>query len=137
MSSTAHRLWTALTLAAFLTIGLAATMAAQVGPPDFLTYANDELFSGVLTPRDLPNHGKFDTIYILGQGLTPVADAAPGDRDYNGGRWEVRPVTWVSIAPRQFTNAAQVESAAAAGQIMIGNVVRRFECPLIPRRGNR
>ncbi len=124
-------------LAALFLLLLAATAGAQVGPPNFETYANDELFSGVLTPRDLPNHGKFDTIYVLGDGLKPVSDAAPGDQDYNGGRWEVRPVTWLTISPQQFTNAGQVHAAATAGQIRIGEVVRRFECPLIPRRGNR
>jgi hypothetical protein len=122
-------------LAAMLLVCGAAIAGAQVGPPDFETYANDELFSGVLTPRDLPDQGKFDTIYVLGNGLKPVSDAAPGDRHYNGGRWEVRPVTWLTLAPQQFTNAAQVQAAAAAGQIRIGDVVRRFECPLIPRRG--
>ncbi len=108
---------------------------AQQGPPTNQIYANDELFTGVNAPRDLPNAGEFDTIYVLGPGLMAVADAAPGDPDYNGGRWEVRPITWNSIAPTQFTNADQVDAAAAAGQISIGDVVRRFECPLIPRRG--
>jgi hypothetical protein len=38
---------------------------------------------------------------------------------------------WLTISPTQFTNAGQVEAAAAAGQISIGEVVKRFECPLI------
>ena len=137
MSKRQHRFHQRGSLAALILLLVAAAAAAQVGPPNFETYASDELFSGVLTPRDLPNHGKFDTIYLLGDGLKPVSDAAPGDQDYNGGRWEVRAVTWLTIAPQQFTNAAQVHAAAAAGQIRIGDVVRRFECPLIPRRGNR
>lgn len=111
--------------------------AQQGGPPTNMIYANDELFTGVNAPRDLPPHGKFDTIYVLGSGLASVADAAPGDRDFNGGRWEVRPVTWNTISPTQFTNDEQVEAAAAAGQITIGEIVRRFECPLVPMRGNR
>ena len=100
-------------------------------------YANDELFTGVNAPRDLPNQGTFDTIYVLGSGLASVADAGPGDPDYNGGRWEVHVVTWNTIEPTQFTNDEQVEAAAAAGQITISDVVRRFECPLVPIRGNR
>jgi len=136
MFRTAGRKLAALTLAASMIVGLAAAVSAGLGPPAFQTYANDELFVGILTPTDLPNHGKFDTIYLLGSGLITVADAGPGDRDYNGGRWEVRPITWLTISPRQFTNDGQVDAAAAAGQIGIGDVVKRFECPLIPRRRN-
>lgn len=105
--------------------------AAALGPPSGGIYAHDQLFRTVGTPTDLPPGGKFDTIYALGGDLLNVADAAPGDADFNGGRWEVRPITWVSIAPTQFTNAEQIQAAAAAGQISIGDVVRRFECPLI------
>lgn len=130
----AGRILAPLALAASLILGITAAVDAQLGPPEFPTYANDELFVGILTPRDLPNHGKFDTIYLLGPGLITVADAGPGDTDYNGGRWEVRRITWLTISPRQFTNDGQIDAAAAAGQIMIGDVVRRFECPLIPRR---
>lgn len=125
-----------LALASILLVGIAVETSAQQGPPTNQICANDELFTGVNAPRDLPNSGKFDTIYVLGSGLASVADAAPGDPDYNGGRWEVHIVTWNTIAPTQFTNSDQVEAAAAAGQISISGVVRRFECPLIPVRGN-
>lgn len=66
----------------------------------------------------------------LGNGLASVSDAAPGDPGYNGGCWEVRPITWVNIAPTQLTNADQVLAAAANGDIEIGDVVRRFVCTL-------
>jgi hypothetical protein len=59
---------------------------AQVGPPGGLIYAHDETYRTVATPTDLPPHGKFDTIYVLGSGLAPVSESASGDRDYNGGR---------------------------------------------------
>ena len=123
-----------------LTLAIASfnvTALAQQGPPTNRIYANDELFTGVNAPRDLPNEGRFDTIYVLGSGLASVADAGPGDPGYNGGRWEVRFVTWTGMAPTQFTNADQVAAAAAAGQIQIGDVARRFECPLVPMRGSR
>ena len=129
--------WTTLGLVATLLLGTAAAALAQQGPPTNRIYANDELFTGVNAPGDLPNQGRFDTIYVLGPGLMAVADAAPGDRDYNGGRWEVRPITWLTISPLQFTNDAQIAMAAAAGKIAIGDVVRRFECPLIPMRGGQ
>ena len=119
-------------LAALLVIGLASLALAGQGPPNFHTYAHDRLYNGILTPTELPDHGKFDDIYVLGPGLNPVSDAAPGDQWYNGGRWEVHLVTFLTISPTQFTNAEQIVAAAGAGQIGIGPVVKRFECPLIP-----
>lgn len=104
---------------------------AQSGPPGGMIYANDQVYRTVGTPADLPDHGMFNTIYVLGSDLANVSDAAPGDRAWRGGRWEVRPITFVTIAPRQFTNATHLKSAATRGEILIGEVVRRFECPLI------
>jgi hypothetical protein len=104
---------------------------AQLGPPGGMIYANDHLYRTVGTPADLPNHGTFNTIYVLGSGLANVSDAAPGDRDWRGGRWEVRPITFVTTSPHQFTNAAALRQAAMQGEIQIDDVIRRFECPLI------
>lgn len=120
-------------LTAFLVAGLALTAAAAFagGPPGGLIYAHDVAYRTVGTPKDLPDHGKFDTIYVLGGDLGNVSESAPGDQDFNGGRWEVRPITWVDIDPMQFTNAEDLLAAADAGHITIGDVVRRFECPLI------
>lgn len=115
-------------------LAICSVAFAQLGPPGGKIYANDRLFKTIATPADLPDSGKFDTIYVLGHGLANVADAAPGDMEYNGGRWEVRPIEFVTIAPTQFTNAADIHAAAMAGEISIGAVVKRFECPLIPAR---
>ncbi len=137
MMKLARRSWMTLGLVATVLLGYGVQAAAQQGPPTNRIYANDELFTGVNAPGDLPNHGKFDTIYVLGSGLMPVSDSAPGDTDYNGGRWEVRFITWLTIPATQFTNDHQIDMAVAAGQIQVGDVVRRFECPLIPQRGGR
>jgi hypothetical protein len=123
-----------LILSVLAALAINSVAFAQVGPPGGTIYANDRMFKTVATPADLPNHGNFDTIYVLGHGLAAVADAAPGDMAYNGGRWEVRLVEFLTIAPTQFTNATDLQAAAAAGEISIGDVVRRFECPLIPKR---
>jgi hypothetical protein len=116
---------------ALLTAALVAPASAQVGPPGGTIYANDMMFETVSTPTDLPNRGKFTTLYVLGDDLAPVSSAAPGDRGYHGGRWEVRPVTFTGISPMQFTNAMDLEAAAGRGDIEIGDVVKRFVCPLI------
>ena len=104
---------------------------AQVGPPGGMIYAHNETYRTVGTPTDLPPHGPFDTIYVLGDGLAAVSESAPGDRNYNGGRWEARPIQWLTIDPMQFTNAEDIVAAADRDEIAIGDVVRRFVCPLI------
>lgn len=116
--------------AAFLVLAHAPAFA-QAGPPGGTIYADNELYRTVGTPADLPDQGSFNTLFVLGNGLANVSDAAPGDANWRGGRWAVTPVTFLTIAPTQFTNGGQVMAAAQAGQIRIENVVRRFECPLL------
>jgi hypothetical protein len=110
---------------------------AQLGPPSGMIYANDELFRTIGTPTELPDRGQFDILYALGGDPANVSEAAPGDPGYNGGRWEVRPITWLTIEPTQFTNADQILEAEAAGEIEIGEVTQRFQCPLIKAEHER
>lgn len=123
---------TAATVLLVITAAVPAALA-QIGPPGGTIYAHDEAYETVATPTDLPPHGRFDTIYVLGDGLAPVSDAAPGDRAYNGGRWEVRMVTFTGGSPMQYTNAEDVLAAQSNGDVEIGDVVARFVCPLIKR----
>jgi hypothetical protein len=126
-------------LFAMLAIGsLASAQPPQsqgrhLGPPGGTIYAHNEAYRTVGTPAELPNAGKFDTIYVLGGDLANVADAAPGDMDFNGGRWEVRFIDWKGNMPHQYMNAEDIEMAAQNGELEIGDVARRFECPLIPK----
>jgi len=39
------------------------------------------------------NQGDFNVIVQLGSGLASVAEAAPGDPGFRGGRWEVHRAT--------------------------------------------
>jgi hypothetical protein len=120
-------------LAAILLVS--ATAQAQIGPPGGTIYAHDVAYQTVATPRDLPPQGPFDKIYVLGNGLAAVAESAPGDQDYNGGRWEVHLVEFLTISPTQFTNAEDLLAAAGRSEVQIGGVARRFVCPLIPKKG--
>lgn len=123
-------------IALFVTAVATAPAAAEgLGPPGGTIYAHDVAYHTVATPRDLPNHGPFNAIYVLGDGLGSVSEAAPGDRDWRGGRWEVRLVAFLTILPRQFTNAEDLRAAEARGEVSFSEVVRRFECPLIPGPG--
>src|SRR3972149_4088156 len=126
--------------AASLLAPRSAGAALAGGPPLPDAFIVDGvMYRTVLTPTDLSGTGapdsSYDTIYVLGNGLTNVAEAAPGDRDYNGGRWMVRPLTW-NVAPYQLESAEEVLAAALNEELNIGDTVAQFVCPVIPMRDN-
>ncbi len=123
-------------VAATMLLTIAASAVAAGGPPSIGFYVDGDLYRTVGTPTDFSHTGapasSFDRIYALGDGLTNVAEAKPGDRDFNGGRWMVLPVTW-HVAPVQLTSAEQVEAFAGAGWLTIASSpAKLFECPVIP-----
>ena len=128
------------TSAALLALAVGAGSAAAGGPPGVGFYVDDALYRTIGTPTDFSETGapghSFDTIYALGGDLLNVAETAPGDRDYNGGRWVVVPIIW-HVDPVQFTSDAQILAAEAAGDIDLGAPVKYFECPAIKLQPNR
>ncbi len=119
---------------AALLVSLAASTVAAGGPPTLSFYADDVRWRTVSTPTDFTDTGApastFDKIYVLGGGLINVADAAPGDPGFRGGRWAVYPVTWAAgVTPVQYTDAGQVLRAADDGLLTIASApVREFFC---------
>jgi hypothetical protein len=135
-----------------LVVGLSAVAAVSannaggsggVTGPAF--YVDGELYRTVITPTDLegtgaPDHS-FNTIYDIA-GQPNVAEAAPGQRGYKGGRWMVRPVSFEdydatvgahdSNGSGDLDSNEEVESAVAASNATLGDVVRYFVCPVIP-----
>lgn len=129
------------TATALLLVSVAASAVAAGGPPSLAFYVDGVQYRTVGTPTDFSGTGapadSYDRIYALGGGLTNVAEAKPGDRDFNGGRWMVLPVSW-NTTPHQLTSAEQVEAYAAAGMLSIADApVKLFECPVIPVGGRR
>lgn len=125
--------------AALMLSSIAASAVAAGGPPSLAFYVDGVRYRTVGTPTDFSGTGapasSYDRIYALGGDLANVAEAKPGDRDFNGGRWMVLPVTW-HVAPVQLTSAEQVGTYADAGMLTIGDQpVRLFECPVIPVGG--
>jgi hypothetical protein len=114
-----------------LALSVFTGIAAAGGPPQLSFYIDDVRYRTVGTPTDFSGTGApastYDTIYALGAGLANVADAKPGDQDFNGGRWAVRPITW-NTTPVQLTNAEQVQAWADAGLLSIGDPIRYFFC---------
>jgi hypothetical protein len=145
-----------LTLAAAVGGALVA-VAAGAGPalagvsgPAF--YVDGSLYRTVGTPTDLSGTGApaqaWDTIYDFGGEQRNVATAAPGDRDFTGGRWMVHALAFPSGYDAALATAdtdgdgvidsdAELALALANGTAVDTGVVKQFECPVIPlpRRG--
>jgi hypothetical protein len=116
--------------------------AGGVTGPAF--YVDGVLYRTVGTPTDLsgtraPVHS-FDTIYAI-DGQPNVATAAPGDPDYNGGRWMVHALSFSDYAMAvsavdandsgDIDSHAEVQAAMDGGFVSSDTVVRQFVCPVI------
>jgi hypothetical protein len=138
---------TVLLLSAALLLLPGAAAAASHGAggvtgPAF--YVDGTLYRTVVTPTDLSGTGapahSFDTIYAI-DGQPNVATAAPGDRDYNGGRWMVHALeiddydgavdAVDSNGSGDIDSSAEVDAAIHEGYAIDQGVVSRFECPVI------
>jgi hypothetical protein len=120
-----------LTVFALLLALPAAVFADGLGPPGGTIYAHDVAYRTVGTPTFLlgkgPEHS-FDILYHFPDcdDCAAVSDAAPGDADYNGGRWIVVNAFGIDS---QLTNAEDVV-ANATSLVPTGE---SLECPLIPK----
>jgi hypothetical protein len=144
------RLAMALAVAALAASGTALARSGGVTGPAF--YVDGTLYRTVNTPTDLSHTGapvhSFDTIYALAGQPFNVATAAPGDRDYNGGRWMVHDIhfntSWAATVAAHDANGsgdldseAEVLAALAdpgAGGATDAGVVKQFVCPVIKLR---
>ena len=143
--------------AAATAVGMIAASAALAGPasagvtgPAF--YVDGTMYRTVGTPTDFSRAGapahSFDTIYSFGDVQPAVADAAPGDRDYNGGRWMVHSVTFPAGHAAALSSGdldhdgvldsdTEVMAAMDAGDAVDSGVVASFECPVIKLPGGK
>jgi len=96
-------------------------------------YANGQLWAtfGLKDFKHAPD-ASVDLIFTFpGTDLIPVGEASPGDPDYNGGRWDVRAVTFTGMAPEQFTSDDEVWFHYGLGHLTISGNLKYFECPLL------
>jgi len=123
----------------------AAPASAGVGGPAF--YVDGQVYRTVGTPTDLSGTGApahaWDVIYEFFGAQLNVAEAAPGDRDYNGGRWQVHGLVFpngyaAAVADGDtdgdgiLDSTAEVNAALTAGSAVDTGVIKQFECPAIP-----
>jgi hypothetical protein len=144
---------TLITLAAALAVAatpVAASAAGAGGVTGPAFYVNGEVYRTVGTPTDLTRTGApvhaYDHIYAFGGAQMNVATAAPGDRDYDGGRWQVHALAFTTsyaqtLAAHDLDDSGAIDTnaelwsalgdAGPDGATDTG-IVARFICPVIP-----
>jgi len=135
--------------------GLIASTAYGMGAAKVADaiWAHGELYDTVVTPTSFvaPPARSTDIIYsFMMSGLSgqrSVAEAAPGDPDFNGGRWNVQVATFTpqgvlahdadgdGMVDFELTTAEDVLEHEALGHLVINAANFYFECPLLPSRG--
>ena len=141
---------TALAAGALLLAGTAS--AARATRVAAAIWVDNVLYDTVVTDTSFtspPEHST-DTIYsFMMSGLSgqrSIADAAPGDPAFNGGRWSVRAVVFTpaglaafdpdgdGVANFELGNVADLLHEEALGHVEIFETSIYFECPVLPRR---
>lgn len=127
-------------IALVVAISLVFAVPAFAAGPNFgsAIYADGETF-GTKGTADLPaptdnNMQSFDGLFKITNGVAgqlAVAEAAPGNPAYNGGRWAEYLVTFVGD-PVLVTSYAQLHELAMAEEVTIVSTGNYFQCPLLP-----
>jgi hypothetical protein len=130
-------------------MGLTAAGGAQAaaGQPNFTAalYGDGELW-GTKATTELPapnanNTQSFDKLFVIvngAPGQLPVSEAAPGNPDYNGGRWFTHTALWTSGEPTVLTSYDDIMHHHDLGELSIaagsfeGGPPNYFQCPLLP-----
>ncbi|MDH3259436.1 MAG: hypothetical protein OEM81_11775 [Acidimicrobiia bacterium] len=148
-----NRRFTILALVAAMVLVMAAPAFAAPGKPNFgpALYADGETW-GTKGTTNLPapndhNLQSFDKLFVItngAEGQLPVAEAAPGNPAYNGGRWFTQTVEWTEAGVAAhatlpvLTSYADVMYHAGLRHLNItpgsfdGGPPPYFQCPLLP-----
>jgi hypothetical protein len=130
------------TAALVAAITAAPAAAAGLGPPHDAFYVDgpNTIYRTIGTPTDLSGTGApastFDALYAIEGQAIAVAEAKPGDADYNGGRWMRFQVTWnIPVEDRYLLTSAEAVVAAASGATPDVTIASQpdaqFVCPVI------
>jgi len=133
-------------------LGLAGpALASGVSGPAF--WIDGELYRTVGTPTDLSGTGApsstYDAIYSFSGAQSNVAEAKPGDTDFNGGRWQVHLLAFpagyaAALAIGDVNGNGAIDSTAELGLAFAngtaadtGQILRTFECTVNRVPANR
>jgi hypothetical protein len=145
----------AVVLTALAAFAVAASGQAFASPPDRPTiWVDGERYNAIvpLSPhgtvqfQNVPDAAApsaadletTDDLYMVASNtVTPlVSDAAPGDRDYNGGRWLPHMVEPTGAGPvPELTSEEDIMAAHAAGLVTISASGDVFLCPITSKVG--
>ncbi|MEJ2178971.1 MAG: hypothetical protein P8Y28_00700 [Gammaproteobacteria bacterium] len=134
-----------------LLLTLSNFASADPGQPNFMPaiYGDGEVW-GTKGTTSLPapsgaNLQSFDNIYVITNAndpnavQLPVSEAAPGNPNYNGGRWSVQLVTWTASGFMAYGGYAPILKSEedinyneAMGYLEIASGSTYFQCPLLP-----
>jgi hypothetical protein len=141
------------TLALFSLLALTAATSADARGPlraSAAIWSHGELYGTVGTPAVFthPPEGTTDTLYNFGmsglEGQRAISASAPGDQDFNGGRWSVVLVTFTDqgmaaldqdhngVVDFEFTSEEEVLNYVDLGDLTLTDTDVYFECPLLP-----
>lgn len=136
-----------------LIVSLLLVASVQAAAPNFgpALYADGEVFATTgLTALPAPNSNNvqsFDKLFVItngAEGQMPVAEAAPGNPAFNGGRWATQTVSWTDAG---FAAHGDVPVLTSYAEIMVhynlghleiiagspaGGPPDFFLCPLLP-----
>lgn len=131
-----------------LALGVSAIGSAAADPSNGhglpgRIYADGRTFAtrdnGDLPPPRGNNAHSYDEIYHFTNGAPgqlDVGEAAPGEQDFNGGRWSVTIVEWTINDPPVVKSDDEVHAHEAMGHInVIEEGARYFLCPVVPING--
>jgi len=130
----------ALTITVLALVVWATSVCVYAEGPSFnpAIYADGRVFAtkglADLPPPNGHNNQSFDKLFSFVNGAAgqlPVAEAAPGNPEYNGGRWNLQLVTWISD-PEVVTSYDEIQMHLAAQDLVIVSGNSYFECPLLP-----
>lgn len=116
---------------------------ADPGAPDFSAgvYADGEAWGTKATtqlPAPKKNIHSYDKLFVVtngAEGQLPVGEAAPGNPNYNGGRWTVHEATWIEDLPHPKVVLKSYDDVMfhyKLGHLIIEDVAMYFQCPLLP-----
>ncbi len=130
------------TIAFVIVLLIVAAVPAFAAGPNFgsAIFADDQTW-GTKGNSELPapnghNNQSFDGLYKFDantsvEGQLAVAEAAPTNPDYNGGRWAEYTVTWIGTA-ELVTSYDQLMDLEDSGIVSISPTGKYFQCPLLP-----
>ena len=147
-----NRQWVSIALALVVVAGVSS---ANPGAPNFspALYGDGEVW-GTKSAATLPapngnNNQSFDKLFVIvngAPGQLPVAEAAPRNPAYNGGRWFTHTAMWTDEAMAAhdplpvLRSYADVQFHQDLGHLAVapgspaGGPPDYFECPLLPVR---